>query len=121
MKEERENKDPYLKFKEVAAEEAKLEELKAARREANEKLEFDLSTQLTKDISAQERRVKKVIKKAKKAHGKGLTEIAGWGAEADKGGDKEGADEKEEKKEEKKEKKKEEKKEEKKKDEKKEE
>merc|ERR1711879_442754 len=51
--------------------EKKLEELKEARRDANAKLEFDLTSQLTKDISAQERTLKKVTKAAKKAFKKG--------------------------------------------------
>merc|ERR1719261_1760805 len=69
------NKDPWLKFAEVQEAEKKLEDLKDERRDANAKLEFDLSTSLTKEISAQERLVKRTIKKAKKAHKKGLTSI----------------------------------------------
>jgi len=70
MEEERAKRDPWLNAPEVAAAEKELEELKEARRDANAKLEFDLSTQLTKDISAAERNIKKVIKKAKKAYKK---------------------------------------------------
>lgn len=68
---ERANRDPWLLAPEVQAAEKNLEELKEARRDANVKLEFDLSTQLTKDISAAERALKKAIKQAKKAHKKG--------------------------------------------------
>jgi len=70
MEEERAKRDPWLSAPEVLEAEKQLEELKEARRDANAKLEFDLSTQLTKDISAAERHIKKVIKKAKKAYKK---------------------------------------------------
>merc|ERR1712224_101590 len=54
----------------------KLADLKEARRDANAKLEFDLTSQLTKDISAAERTLKKVTKKARKAYKKGGGEAA---------------------------------------------
>mmetsp|Transcript_33162 Transcript_33162/g.72311 ORF Transcript_33162/g.72311 Transcript_33162/m.72311 type:complete len:682 (-) Transcript_33162:146-2191(-) len=66
MEEERAKRDPWLNTPEVRAVETKLEELKEARRDANAKLEFEESTQLTKDISAAERELTKTIKKAKK-------------------------------------------------------
>merc|ERR1712078_214019 len=69
--EERKRRDPWLNCPEVTAMETQLSELKEARRDANAKLEFDYSTQLTKDISAAERNLKKVTKKAKKAFKKG--------------------------------------------------
>merc|ERR1719468_467981 len=65
---ERANRDPWLNSPEVLEAEKNIQELKEARRDANAKLEFDLSTQLTKDISAAERNLAKVIKSAKKAH-----------------------------------------------------
>jgi len=82
LEEERANRDPWLNFPAVLEAEKKLEELKEARRDANAKLEFDLSTQLTKDISAAERDLKKAIKKAKKEHKKGGAPAAA----SDKGG-----------------------------------
>merc|ERR1711920_591035 len=66
----RANRDPWLNFPAVLEAEKKIEELKEARRDANAKLEFDLSTSLTKDISAAERKLKKVTKAAKKAYKK---------------------------------------------------
>mmetsp|Transcript_41360 Transcript_41360/g.74848 ORF Transcript_41360/g.74848 Transcript_41360/m.74848 type:complete len:667 (-) Transcript_41360:132-2132(-) len=72
-REEEAKKDPWLLDPAVVAAKEKLEELKEARRDANAKLEFDLTTSLTKDISAQERQLEKTIKKAKKAHKKGKT------------------------------------------------
>lgn len=73
LEQERANRDPWLNFPSVTAAEQKLAELKEARRDANAKLEFELSTQLTKDIGAQERAVAKAQKKAKKLHKKGGT------------------------------------------------
>lgn len=70
MEEERKNRDPWLNFPEVLEAEKNIAELKDARRGANAKLEFDLSTQLTKDISAAERALAKVVKKARKAYQK---------------------------------------------------
>lgn len=64
------NRDPWLNDPEVVATQEKLDELKEARRDANAKLEFDLSTSLTKEISAAERKLKKVTKAAKKKHKK---------------------------------------------------
>lgn len=71
LEEERAKKDPWLLSPEVVEAEKRVEDLKEQRRDANAKLEFDLSTQLTKDISAAERALKKAIKQAKKAHKKG--------------------------------------------------
>jgi len=71
MEEERLKRDPWLNAPTVKAIEQQLDEMKQERREANAKLEFDLSTQLTKDISTAERALKKAIKKAKKAFKKG--------------------------------------------------
>lgn len=71
LEEEKANRDPWLNFPAVLEAEKKIDELKEARRDANAKLEFDFSTQLTKDISAAERALKKEIKKAKKAYKKG--------------------------------------------------
>merc|ERR1712136_203827 len=73
---ERANRDPWLNSPEVSA-----ADQKEARRDANAKLEFDLSTQLTKDISAAERQVKKVIKQAKKAYKKAGKEPQGDGVQ----------------------------------------
>lgn len=70
LEEEKAKRDPWLNFPEVISAEAKLQELRESRRDANAKLEFDLSTQLTKDISAAERTLKKTIKKAKKVYEK---------------------------------------------------
>jgi len=67
---ERSSRDPWLKDPAVLAAEEKLEQLKEARRDANAKLEFDLTAQLTKDISAGERELKKATKAAKKAYKK---------------------------------------------------
>lgn len=98
-KEEEMKKDPWLRDPVVQAVKEKLEELKEARRDANAKLEFDLTTQLTKEITAQERLVKKMINKGKKAHKKGKTlKDEGYGLDGVKaeGGEKEAAaDEKE--------------------------
>jgi len=69
--EERAKRDPWLNSPIVIEAEKKIEELKEERRDANAKLEFDLSTSLTKDISAAERALKKAIKKAKKEYKKG--------------------------------------------------
>merc|ERR1712113_643993 len=65
--EEESKKDPWLADPEVVEAKRTLEELKEERREANAKLEFDVTKQLTKDINTQERKVKSAIKKAKKA------------------------------------------------------
>merc|ERR1711959_548618 len=71
LEEERANRDPWLNDPTVLEAEKKFAELKEARRDANAKLEFDLTAQLTKDISAAERDLKKATKKAKKEHKKG--------------------------------------------------
>jgi len=71
LEEEKAKRDPWLLSPEVVAAEKKVEDLKEERRDANAKLEFDLSTQLTKDISAAERALKSAVKKAKKAYKKG--------------------------------------------------
>jgi len=85
MEEERLKRDPWLNAPTVKAAEQLLADLKEQRRDANAKLEFDLSTQLTKDISAGERALKKAIKKAKKAFKKGgaaaLEELAAKSAD----------------------------------------
>mmetsp|Transcript_136875 Transcript_136875/g.437901 ORF Transcript_136875/g.437901 Transcript_136875/m.437901 type:complete len:716 (+) Transcript_136875:67-2214(+) len=73
LEEERAQRDPWLNFPSVLAAETHLAELKEARRDANAKLEFDLSTQLTKDISAADRALKKATKTARKLHKKGGT------------------------------------------------
>lgn len=70
LEEEKMKRDPWLKVPEVVKAEELIEDLKAQRRDANAKLEFDLSTSLTKDISKAERDVKKIIKKAKKEYKK---------------------------------------------------
>merc|ERR1712159_704247 len=89
LEEERANRDPWLNDPEVLEAEKKLADLKEARRDANAKLEFDLTAQLTKDISAAERSLKKVTKKAKKAYKKGGGKPAEGEAKAEKGsGDK---------------------------------
>ena len=71
LEEEKAKRDPWLLFPEVVEAEKHLEELKEQRRDANAKLEFDLSNSLTKDISAAERALKSATKKAKKAYKKG--------------------------------------------------
>eukprot|EP00438_Fugacium_kawagutii_P027077 Skav214868 [mRNA] locus=scaffold16:618521:621660:+ [translate_table: standard] len=71
LEEERAQRDPWLLFPEVVEAEKHLEDLKEQRRDANAKLEFDLSNSLTKDISAAERALKSATKKAKKAYKKG--------------------------------------------------
>jgi len=71
LEEEKAKRDPWLLFPEVVEAEKLLEELKEQRRDANAKLEFDLSNSLTKDISAAERALKSATKKAKKAYKKG--------------------------------------------------
>merc|ERR1712159_519363 len=81
LEEERANRDPWLNDPEVVEAQKKLDDLKEARRDANAKLEFDLTSQLTKDISAAERHLKKVTKKARKAHKKGGKAEAGSKAE----------------------------------------
>lgn len=68
--EKRGKETPWLLSAEVVGAEQALEALKAARREANIKVEFELSAKLTKDISAAERELKKVTKKARKAYKK---------------------------------------------------
>eukprot|EP00928_Gymnodinium_smaydae_P015694 TRINITY_DN15811_c0_g1_i1.p1 TRINITY_DN15811_c0_g1~~TRINITY_DN15811_c0_g1_i1.p1 ORF type:complete len:688 (-),score=282.46 TRINITY_DN15811_c0_g1_i1:48-2060(-) len=70
MEAEKAKKDPWLLDPTVKEAEEKLEELKQERRDANAKLEFDVTKQLTKDINAQERALAKAIKKAKKAYKK---------------------------------------------------
>jgi len=69
----RASRDPWLNDPAVLEVEQNLNDMKQARRDANAKLEFDLSTQLTKDISKAEQDLKKVTKKAKKAYKKGAT------------------------------------------------
>merc|ERR1712232_378305 len=71
LEEERANRDPWLNDPTVMEAQKKLDDLKEARRDANAKLEFDLTSQLTKDISAAERELKKATKAARKAHKKG--------------------------------------------------
>lgn len=71
LEEERANRDPWLNDPTVLEAEKTLNDLKESRREANAKLEFDLTAQLTKDISAAERTLKKVTKAARKAFKKG--------------------------------------------------
>jgi len=70
LEEERAKRDPWLNAPEVKEVEKKIEDLKEARRDANAKMEFDVSTELTKEISAAERELKKVTKKARKAYKK---------------------------------------------------
>jgi len=70
MEEEKMKRDPWLRAPEVVKAEALIEDFKEQRRDANAKLEFDLSTSLTKDISKAERDLKKIIKKAKKQYKK---------------------------------------------------
>merc|ERR1712187_989064 len=67
LEEEESKKDPWLADPEVVEAKRTLEELKEERREANAKLEFDVTKQLTKDINTQERKVKSAIKKANNA------------------------------------------------------
>lgn len=67
---ERLNRDPWLNAPEVVEAQEKLNDLKEQRRDANAKLEFDLSTSLTKEISNQERKLKRVTKAEKKEHKK---------------------------------------------------
>jgi len=86
LEEERANRDPWLLFPEVVEAEKKVEDLKEQRRDANAKLEFDLSNSLTKEISAAERALKSAIKKAKKAHKKGETPGATDVSKKDAGG-----------------------------------
>mmetsp|Transcript_49747 Transcript_49747/g.89333 ORF Transcript_49747/g.89333 Transcript_49747/m.89333 type:complete len:677 (-) Transcript_49747:61-2091(-) len=71
LEEEKAKRDPWLLSPEVVAAEKKVEDLKEERRDANAKLEFDLSTSLTKEIAAAERALKSATKKAKKAYKKG--------------------------------------------------
>lgn len=71
LEDERANRDPWLNDPTVLAVEKKLADLKEARRDASAKLEFDLTSELSKDINAAERELKKVTKKAKKAFKKG--------------------------------------------------
>merc|ERR1712007_267283 len=70
IEQERAMRDPWLNAPEVKEVEQKLDDLKEQRRDANAKLEFEVSTALTKEISAAERELKSVIKKAKKAYKK---------------------------------------------------
>merc|ERR1719183_1732983 len=89
LEEERANRDPWLNDPTVLEAEKKLSDLKEARRDANAKLEFDLTSQLTKEISAAERNLKKVTKKARKAYKKGGGKPAEGEAKAEQGsGDK---------------------------------
>merc|ERR1711907_321070 len=69
LEEERANRDPWLNDPTVVEAQEKLDSLKEARRDANAKLEFDLTSSLTKEISAQERLLKKVTKASKKGGG----------------------------------------------------
>lgn len=68
---ERASRDPWLNEPAVLEVEKKLADLKEARRDASAKLEFDLTSELSKDINAAERELKKVTKKARKAFKKG--------------------------------------------------
>jgi len=70
LEEERAKRDPWLNCPAVRAAEEKVEELKQARRDANAKLEFDLSNQLTSDISQAERDLKKTTKQNRKSQKK---------------------------------------------------
>jgi len=70
LEEERAMRDPWLNCPAVQAAEKRIEELKEARRDANAKLEFDLSTQLTSDISQAERDLKKTTKLNRKSQKK---------------------------------------------------
>lgn len=81
---ERAMRDPWLNAKEVQDVEAKIEDLKGQRRDANAKLEFETSTALTKEISAVERELKRTIKKAKKAHKKAAKASGAEAAGTDK-------------------------------------
>jgi len=67
LEEERASRDPWLNEPVVLEVEKKLADLKEARRDASAKLEFDLTSELSKDINAAERELKKVTKKARKA------------------------------------------------------
>jgi len=87
LEEERAKRDPWLLFPEVVAAEKKVEDLKEQRRDANAKLEFDLSNSLTKEISAAERALKSATKKAKKAYKKGETPSAADVSKKDAGGE----------------------------------
>jgi len=63
-------KEPWrLDYRIIDAKE-KLEALKEERRDANLKMEFDLSTSLTKDVSKAERKYQSVMEKAKKYYAK---------------------------------------------------
>lgn len=73
MDEERAKKDPWLMDPVVVEAEQKLDALKEERRDANAKLEFDLTKSLTQEINAQERLIAKTIKKARKAWKQGKT------------------------------------------------
>lgn len=73
LEEERAMRDPWLNSPEVREAERRLEGMKESRRDANSKLEFDLSTQLTKDIALAERQLQRTIKLARKAHLSGGT------------------------------------------------
>merc|ERR1712178_412552 len=59
LEEERANRDPWLNDPTVVAAQTKLDDLKEQRRDAAAKLEFDVTNQLTKDISTAERELKK--------------------------------------------------------------
>lgn len=52
LEEERANRDPWLNDPSVLEAQKKIEDLKQARRDASAKLEFDVTNELTKDISA---------------------------------------------------------------------
>jgi len=68
---EKANRDPWLNDPVVVEVENRVANLREQRRDASAKLEFDLTSELTKDISAAERELKKVTKVARKAHKKG--------------------------------------------------
>jgi len=91
MEEERAKLDPWLNDPAVREEERKLADLKEQRRDASSKLEFDLTNQLTQEINAQERAVKKMINKARKAHKKGKKLGDGKTVDPSKKGQEEGA------------------------------
>jgi len=67
LEEEKAHRDPWLNDPAVEEAQANLDGLKEQRRDASAKLEFDLTAELTKDIAAAERALKKATKVAKKA------------------------------------------------------
>merc|ERR1712086_163135 len=71
LEEERANRDPWLNDPTVLEAEKQLADYKEQRRDASAKLEFDLTSELTKEISKAERELRKVTKAARKAFKKG--------------------------------------------------